>query len=154
MDKNIGLLIQKISNQLKRKIEEEIKQESSLTKTQGMVLCFLFNHEKEIIYQKDIEEKFSIRRSTATEILNLMEQRNYIKRIPSTKDKRANIIIITEAGKKEERLARKKINQLENQIISSLTEKEQITLQKLLTKVEQNLIEREKKNDKTLNEIN
>lgn len=154
MDKNIGLLIQKISNQLKRKIEEEIKQESSLTKTQGMVLCFLFNHEKETIYQKDIEEKFSIRRSTATEILNLMEQRNYIKRIPSTKDKRANIIIITEAGKKEERLARKKINQLENQIISSLTEKEQITLQKLLTKVEQNLIEREKKNDKTLNEIN
>lgn len=144
MDKNIGLLIQKISNQLKRKIEEEIKQESSLTKTQGMVLCFLFNHEKETIYQKDIEEKFSIRRSTATEILNLMEQRNYIKRIPSTKDKRANIIIITEAGKKEERLARKKINQLENQIISSLTEKEQITLQKLLTKVEQNLLEREK----------
>lgn len=144
MEKSIGLLIQKISNQLKRKIEKEMQQESPLTTTQGMVLCFLAHNEQETIYQKDIEKKFSIRRSTATEILNLMEQKEVIKRSPSPEDKRANIITITEKGKTQEENAQMKISQLESQMMKSLTKQEQKELQILLTKVEQNLKEREK----------
>lgn len=41
MEKSIGLLIQKISNQLKRKIEKEMQQETPLTTTQGMVFMLL-----------------------------------------------------------------------------------------------------------------
>lgn len=152
MSKYLGILINKISNQLKRKMDKEMNDNYNLTKTQSLVLSYI-NSNKDI-YQKDIEKRFSIRRSTATEILNLMEKRNLIKRIPSKLDKRINIIEITEEGKKLEKVGKEKIKELEKQMTKSLTREEKKELIKLLEKVEQNLLEREKTYDKKINEIN
>lgn len=142
MSKNLGILINKIANQLKRKMDKEMNENYNLTKTQSLVLSYI-NSNKEI-YQKDIEKRFSIRRSTATEILNLMEKRNLIKRIPSKIDKRLNNIEITEEGIKLEKVGKEKIKELEKHMIKSLTKEEKKELIRLLEKVEQNLLEREK----------
>lgn len=142
MKKNLVLLINKISNQLKRKIDKEMAEDYHLTKTQSLVLSYL--HQQKEIYQKDIEKKFSIRRSTATEILNLMEKRGLIKRIPCAYDKRINKIKITEEGENLEKIGREKIKQIEKNMTKSLTVEEQKELIQLLKKVEKNLIEREK----------
>ena len=152
MSKNLGILINKIANQLKRKMDKEMNENYNLTKTQSLVLSYI-NSNKEI-YQKDIEKRFSIRRSTATEILNLMEKRNLIKRIPSKIDKRLNNIEITEEGIKLEKVGKEKIKELEKQMTKSLTKEEKKELIRLLEKVEQNLLEREKTYDKKINEIN
>ncbi len=144
MNYSVGLLINKISNQLKRQIEQVIGNKNELTKTQSMILCYIVHHDNEYIYQKDIEKDFSIRRSTATEILNLMEKKDLIKRISCVHDKRINKIIVTEKGRQLEEYGREKINHLEKQMVSSLTEEEQKLLLILLSKVEKNLIEREK----------
>ena len=142
MSKNLGVLINKIANQLKRKMDKEMNENYNLTKTQSLVLSYI-NSNKEI-YQKDIEKRFSIRRSTATEILNLMEKRSLIKRIPSKIDKRLNIIEITEEGIKLEKVGKEKIKELEKHMTKSLTKEEKKELIRLLEKVEQNLLEREK----------
>lgn len=142
MSKNLGILINKIANQLKRKMDKEMNENYNLTKTQSLVLSYI-NSNKEI-YQKDIEKRFSIRRSTATEILNLMEKRNLIKRIPSKIDKRLNNIEITEEGIKLEKVGKEKIKELEKHMTKSLTKEEKKELIRLLEKVEQNLLEREK----------
>ena len=152
MSKYLGILINKIANQLKRKMDKEMNENYNLTKTQSLVLSYI-NSNKEI-YQKDIEKRFSIRRSTTTEILNLMEKRNLIKRIPSKIDKRINIIEITEEGLKLEKVGKEKIKELEKQMTKSLTKEEKKELIRLLEKVEQNLLEREKTYDKKINEIN
>lgn len=142
MSKNLGILINKIANQLKRKMDKEMNENYNLTKTQSLVLSYI-NSNKEI-YQKDIEKRFSIRRSTATEILNLMEKRNLIKRTPSKIDKRLNNIEITEEGIKLEKVGKEKIKELEKHMTKSLTKEEKKELIRLLEKVEQNLLEREK----------
>ena len=142
MSKNLGVLINKIANQLKRKMDKEMNENYNLTKTQSLVLSYI-NSNKEI-YQKDIEKRFSIRRSTATEILNLMEKRNLIKRTPSKIDKRLNNIEITEEGIKLEKVGKEKIKELEKHMTKSLTKEEKKELIRLLEKVEQNLLEREK----------
>lgn len=142
MSKNLGILINKITNQLKRKMDKEMNENYNLTKTQSLVLSYI-NSNKEI-YQKDIEKRFSIRRSTATEILNLMEKRNLIKRTPSKIDKRLNNIEITEEGIKLEKVGKEKIKELEKHMTKSLTKEEKKELIRLLEKVEQNLLEREK----------
>ena len=142
MSKYLGILINKIANQLKRKMDKEMNENYNLTKMQSLVLSYI-NSNKEI-YQKDIEKRFSIRRSTATEILNLMEKRNLIKRIPSKIDKRINIIEITEEGLKLEKVGKEKIKELEKHMTKSLTKEEKKELIRLLEKVEQNLLEREK----------
>ena len=48
------------------------------------------------IFQRDIEEEFSVRRSTATGILQLMEKNNLIKREPVSYDARLKKIVLTQ----------------------------------------------------------
>ena len=47
------------------------------------------------VYQKDIEEEFRIRKSTATGILQLMEKNGFISRESSKKDARLKRIVPT-----------------------------------------------------------
>ena len=46
-----------------------------LTMMQCWIIRFLYEHEEEEVYQRDIEAEFSIARSTATGILKLMEKK-------------------------------------------------------------------------------
>ena len=56
---------------------EEIK---SITGNNGWIIAYLGQNEDKDIFQKDIEERFTITRSTASRVLSLMEQKDLIKR--------------------------------------------------------------------------
>lgn len=95
MQKNfLGIRIARISNAIRRMtFNESIRigdTSDQPTGTQDMFLSymFMFDDEQDIL-QKDIENWFHIRRSTATEILKRMEQKGLIERMPVPYDKRA-----------------------------------------------------------------
>ena len=48
------------------------------------------------VYQKDVEQEFRIRRSTATVMLQSLEQKGYLVRVASTEDARLKRILLTE----------------------------------------------------------
>ena len=74
-----GRLIHIVSHQLKRTIFLSSHQDSGLTSMQNRILNFILLHTLEKpLYQKDIEKEFNIRKSTATEILKLMEKNRFI----------------------------------------------------------------------------
>ena len=62
------------------------------------ILQYLSQNTSKEIYQKDIEELFSIKRSTANQMLRTLENRGYIKREVSAQDLRKNIITPTKEG--------------------------------------------------------
>ena len=64
----------------------------------SFILRFLNEHKDENIYQKDIENAFSIARSTVTSILKLMEKKNYITRESVESDARLKKLVLTETG--------------------------------------------------------
>lgn len=95
----IGLEIRTLSNLINRKINEMVaKEEETLTAHQLRVLKFLVSRGQEETVQRDIEESFSIRRSTASHMLTLMENNGYIKRLPVPQDARMKRILATEKG--------------------------------------------------------
>ena len=57
-----------------------------LTMMQCWIIRFLYEHEEEEVYPRDIEAEFSIARSTATGILKLMEKKGYIRRVSVERD--------------------------------------------------------------------
>lgn len=79
MEENIGKKIKKISNLMKRKIEQEKISPTLLTKNQSFILGYLSHEGKKVICQKDIEQELSIRRSTTSEMLKRMEQKQLTK---------------------------------------------------------------------------
>ena len=89
-----AFLIGKLSNRIRRRITE-MASDLPYTGAQGKVLHYLLA-QKENVYQKDIEENFSLRPSSATEVLKKMEDAGLLYRVPEEKDARLKRIILTE----------------------------------------------------------
>ena len=68
----------------------------SVTGTNSWIICYLANHEGRDIFQKDIEKEFDITRSTASKVIDLMEQKGLVVRQKGSTDRRENRLILTE----------------------------------------------------------
>ena len=82
-----------------RRFEKESK-DFDATGGQLMVLKFLYDHENEDVYQKDIEKFIDVRGSTATVILQTLTKKGYIKRVACSSDGRLKKIVLCEKAKK------------------------------------------------------
>ncbi|WP_455539289.1 MarR family winged helix-turn-helix transcriptional regulator [Terrisporobacter sp.] len=97
-DKMVGFEIKTVHNLLKRDFEslpihDKIK---DVTGMQKWIIGYLSDNNEKDIFQKDLEEEFSIRRSTATGILQLLEKNNLITRQPVSYDARLKKIVLTQ----------------------------------------------------------
>ncbi|MCI9138519.1 MarR family transcriptional regulator [bacterium 1XD42-8] len=143
----IGYEIKTVSNLLKRKLHNPpLFPEGSITEMHGMIIEYLYqNQETKDLFQKDIEAKFSIRRSTATGILQLMEKNKIIIRESVPYDARLKKIVLTKEAIAKYQLVKEKIYQLEEQIQQGLTDEEIQVFYKIMNQIKKNL--KEKKGD-------
>lgn len=84
----------KLSNKLRRKLDM-LSSRKEFSGSQGRTLHFLLAQTGDV-FQKDIEEEYSIRSSTATEMLKQMEKNGLIVREPVPYDNRLKKIVVTE----------------------------------------------------------
>lgn len=101
-DMHMGRLIGILSHQMVRNRNNPsvVMESDELTAMQKHVLKFiLLETLHSDIYQKDIEEEFQIRKSTATGILQLMEKKGFIYRECAKQDGRLKRIVPTNKAK-------------------------------------------------------
>ena len=94
----LGIDIRILSNLIYHKMNQITTETDNLTVHQCFILQYLSQNTGKEIYQKDIEELFSIKRSTANQMLRTLENRGYISRVASKNDSRKNIIALTKEG--------------------------------------------------------
>ena len=137
--------IRKLSNLTTRYIRktQNIKTKSELTKPQTIILMYIYENQKDgfKVYQKDIEDKFMIRRSTATELLKKLERLNYIKRQTSPLDARLKDLILTEKSLVFIKHANKNAKNFGDIVGKNITEEEKLTLKNIICKMQKNLTE-------------
>ena len=94
----IGFDIRTLSILIKRYIDGSATKQyvDNLTGTHGWVIGYLYDNRDHDVYQRDLETQFSIRRSTATGILQLMEKNELILREPVESDARLKKLVLTE----------------------------------------------------------
>ncbi len=73
-----------------------IKTQEQLIGMHSWLIHFLYQQQDTPVYQRDIEKKFSIRRSTVTATLNRMEKNGLIVRQSVPQDARLKRIVLTE----------------------------------------------------------
>lgn len=139
--KHIGFEIRTLSNLIKRQFDQSSnkKEIDNLTGTNGWVIGYLANNQHRDIFQKDLELEFSIRRSTASKILQLMEKKGFIKREAVEYDARLKKLVLTEKALEVHAIAEQGINQLEEKISKGLTNEEIETFFKIAEKIKKNL---------------
>ena len=113
--------------------------EETLTAHQSWVLDYLTLHRDQEIMQKDIEKKFSIRRSTASHMLQLMEKNGYILRISVPDDARMKKLIITEKGIEAQNRMKDRLCRFEEIFQSNISQKDLQYLKQLLKQLEKNI---------------
>ena len=88
-----GRLISRLSNQIRRRVDA-FSTRNSMSGTQGRILHFILAQPDEV-FQRDIEEEFCLRPSSASGILKLMEQNGLIERVSTSYDARLKQILVT-----------------------------------------------------------
>lgn len=93
--RRLGVALQRAQNTLHREVDSYART-LGLTGTQASIIDFLNSAPKNTPkYQRDIEFEFNIRKSTATNILRLMERKDLIIKKTDSQDTRLKEIILT-----------------------------------------------------------
>ena len=131
MDRKIGLKIRILANELNRKAAEILKEDDgeASSSIQMRILNFIHrrNSQQIPVYQKDIEQEFDIRRSTATGVLQTMEKRLFIERRSCEEDNRYKTIILTELGQQKVKENIVKLHKFDELLIQGIPE-EHVTI--------------------------
>ena len=93
----IGYKIRLLHNQLHKNMEAKREEnEDNLTGMQRWTLGFLKDHADREVYQRDIEEAFSVSRATASNMLAVMERKGLIERAQVSHDARLKRLVLTD----------------------------------------------------------
>ena len=137
----VGLEILRISTLMRRYADNsaELRQSYNITGSNGWILAFLYEHEGEDVYQKDLEEAFSVTRSTVSKVVKLMESKGLIRRESVFHDARLKKLILTDKGREVHQLAAKGNEQLEIRLEKGFSPMEKEQLLSFLRRVTENL---------------
>lgn len=101
-------------------------QHKRTTMMQSWIIGYVLLRQNEGLdtFQKDIEEEFSINRSTASEMLQLMDKRNLIVREPVDYDGRLKKIVLTEKSRDYHEWINQTMKQLNQELTEGLSSQE------------------------------
>lgn len=122
MNNEIGKSLKKINNLLKRSHPGCPK--GHLHRLRGWMLEYLAMNEDKDVYQKDLEAEFCVRRSTATEVLKLMERDGLITREAVGSDRRLKKITLTDKSADFSREFKKRICHMEDIMSEGIPQEE------------------------------
>ena len=127
-DARIGAEIGMLHNLLRRQMAcmtEKSENAANMTGMQAVIVHHLIMHEKKgDVFQKDLENAFQMRRSTATGILQLMEQHDLIRREPVEHDGRLKRLVLTEQARAMDKRIGERMEQMEQLLRQGITEDE------------------------------
>lgn len=143
MDHNqtIGLEIKTLSNLIKRYVDNSAtkKYVDKLTGTHSWIIGYLYDNRDKDIFQRDLETEFSIRRSTATGILQLMEKNKLVIKSPVDYDARLKKITLTPKAIEIREIIAEDIKRIEAQLSKGLTEEEISVFFTVVSKIKDNI---------------
>ena len=138
----LGLDINKINHIISRKVDAAVINaiDDNLTVSQAYVIDFIYNIEKnKDIFQKDLEKKFDLKRSSVSLMLNNMEKSDLIQRVPVAEDARLKKIVLTEKSIELNEKISNAIDSIENKLSKDLTEEEIKVFYRVLNKIRNTL---------------
>ena len=139
--KSIGLEIRILSNLCRREMDRSssIQYVESVTGTNGWIIGYLADNQGRDIFQRDLEEEFSVRRSTASKVLKLMEQKGLIRRESVPYDARLKKLVLPDTALEMHSHVVRDSERLEAKLTKGLTDEELQTFFAIAEKIKDNL---------------
>lgn len=141
MNLMIGLKIKMIDNMLQKKMYQLMTNDeySDLTFMNFWIINYVDEQKGREVYQKDIEKKLSINRSTASKMLTTMEKKGLIIREISEADKRLRKITLKPKALVFFENNKGMIDGLEERLIQGISSEDLDAFQRVYEKMKKNL---------------
>ena len=141
MEKTVHNELRSLSHLIYRFIENlpNKKQIESMTGTNGCIIGYLAENSDHDVFQKDIEKAFGITRSTASKVINLMEQKGLVERQSVSRDARLKKIVMTDKSKAISHLMAEDMTLVESVLTEGFSLEEKEALYDYLKRMKQNL---------------
>ena len=145
MERMLGLELRKLSNLTSRYFEQYSNKQSieAVSGANSWIIGYIGDRNLcgVDVYQRDLEACFGITRSTASKVVNLMEQKGLIRREGVPHDARLKKLVLTEKSIEIKRLMDEDRMRFETVLRQGFNEEELQTLLKFIDKMKQNLQE-------------
>lgn len=139
-ERHLGFEIRTLNNHVKRFVQSTKPAEfQESTGVHGWAIRYFYENLDKDIFQRDFEARFSIRRSTATNMLKLMEKNGLICRESVSYDARLKKIVLTQKAIEMHKKATKNIEMIENTLKKGITNDELIAFYNVVDKIKANL---------------
>lgn len=138
----VGFALKCVTNQIRRKLDARFSENGieDISGMQGPMLGFIDAKSRtQPVFQKDIEKEFNIRRSTATVMLQKLEQKDLIVREAVEEDARLKKIVLTPKAEALNQRIREQIDAFHEELEAGLTEEEKEQFFVILDKIKRNL---------------
>ena len=140
-EERIGFEIRRLDHMLARNIQACVKSAGldEVTLMHGWIIRFLYANRDQDIFQKDVEQHFSIGRSTVTNIIQLMEKKGFVARQSVEHDARLKKVVLTEKGIQSHETMEALIESLDMSLVEGITDGELEVFYSVIEKLKENL---------------
>ena len=140
----LGFEIHAVSNLLRRKLLEfhiplPPGDGDDITDAQGRILRYLYYHQDQDIFQKDLEEKLCVRRSTISRFLSSMERQGLLIRQGVAQDARLKKLVLTPLAIRLHHEIEERVSQVDALIVQGLSKQEVDVFRCVMKKIKSNL---------------
>jgi len=144
----IVLELRSLNNMIRRYFESSSRRGEieSVTGNNGWIIGYLADHQGQDIYQRDIEDHFTITRSTTSKVLSLMEQKGLIQKQAVAQDARLKRIVLTPKAWAVREIMLEDGNQLEETLVRGFQAEEKSALLAYLRRMKENISDMQEKN--------
>lgn len=141
MKKTVHAELRSLSHIIFRTVENlpSKKLIESVTGTNGYIIGYLADNSDRDVFQRDLEREFGITRSTASKVINLMEQKGLVERQSVACDARLKKIVLTEKTKAISHLMRDDMAGFEKMLTDGFSDDELETLFGYIGRMKNNL---------------
>ncbi len=143
-EKTVYRYINVLANRQRRRFEN-MEPDLPFSSTQGKVLHFILDHGDTDVFQKDVEDEFGLRASSATELLKSMEAAGLLSREACVSDGRRKRIVVSAEAKRYKQMLDRELDRVESQITDGLDRKEIETWKMITARMVDNLRDRNRK---------
>jgi MarR family transcriptional regulator, lower aerobic nicotinate degradation pathway regulator len=132
VEKSLGFVFSKISQKMSDLFQDYLDVYSITSKQYGVLLVVSSDIEET---QRSVARKLKLDRTTIGQLIDYLERKNLLKRVQSKKDRRAYNLHLTDPGREVVEILWDKMNNVESQVISCLTNEEQKKFVELTMKI-------------------
>ena len=148
-NRRLGFELHRSSRLVKRYMDNDATKlyVDKMTGTHGWAIGFFYHNRDRDVFQKDFEQEFNIRRSTASNILALIEKNGLITRESVPYDARLKKITLTQKALDVQSVVEKAFESLEDTIKKDISEEELEVFFRVIDKINNNLERTDTTND-------